>query len=219
MDAHVFYLHGFASSPSSNKARDFAGRFAEHGITLHVPDLNVPDFEHLTLTAMLAKVADEVRACPPGDVYLMGSSMGGAVALHFTDRYRHTEADRVTKLFLMAPAFDFAGNRWHDLGEEGIRAWRETGGHEFFNYAAGGLRRVHYGLFEDLQNYDAFGLELDLPITIFHGRNDESVDVEQSIRFASTRPNVDLHVVDSDHQLLDQVDVMWSAIQSFFGFS
>ena len=214
--AHFFYLHGFASSPSSNKARDFAQRFAERGINLHVPDLNVPDFEHLTLTAMLAKVADEVRACPPGDVYLLGSSMGGAVALHFVDRYRHAEGARVARLFLMAPAFDFAGNRWHDLGEAGITAWRETGGHEFFNYAAGGLRRVHYGLFEDLQRYDSDSLQLDLPIMIFHGQHDESVDVEQSLRFASSRPNVDLHVVDSDHQLLDQVDVMWTAVQTFF---
>lgn len=214
--AHFFYLHGFASSPSSNKARDFARRFADRGITLHVPDLNVPDFEHLTLTAMLAKVAEEVRACPAGDVYLMGSSMGGAVALHFVERYRQTEAARVAKLFLMAPAFDFAGNRWHDLGEAGITAWRETGGYEFFNYAAGGLRRVHYGLFEDLQRYDSDSLHLDLPIMIFHGQHDESVDVAQSQRFASTRLNVDLHVVDSDHQLLDQVDVMWAALQTFF---
>ncbi|MBE0690868.1 MAG: hypothetical protein IH587_12185, partial [Anaerolineae bacterium] len=147
------------------------------------------------------------------------SSMGGAVALHFADRYRNVEAARVGKLFLMAPAFEFAANRWHDLGETGIRAWRETGGHEFFNYAAGGLRRVHYGLFEDLRHYDAYSLHLALPIMIFHGRKDASVEVEQSMRFASARPNVDLCVVDSDHQLLDQIDVMWAALQTFFGLA
>ena len=216
MTAHILYLHGFASSPNSNKARDFERRFAERGIRLHIPDLNVPDFEHLTLTAMLERVGQTLDALPPGDVYLMGSSMGGAVALHFTDRYRNVQAARVRKLFLMAPAFDFAANRWHDLGEAGIQAWRETGSHPFFNYAVGSERGVHYGLFENLQQYDSYSLRLDLPILIFHGRRDESVDVQQSIRFAEARPNVDLRVVDSDHQLLDQTDAMWMALLMFF---
>jgi hypothetical protein len=216
MTNHIFYLHGFASSPSSTKARDFAARCAERGVTLHVPDLNVSSFEQLTLTAMLAKVADEIRALPDGDVYLMGSSMGGAVALHFSDRYRDAEAQRVKKLFLMAPAFDFAGNRWRDLGEYGIQEWRKQGYYQFFNYAAGGLKRVHYGLFEDLQGYNSYSLKLDMPIMIYHGKHDASVDVEQSIQFASTRPNVDLRVVESDHQLLDQTDVMWNALLGFF---
>jgi hypothetical protein len=214
---HYFYLHGFASSPMSNKAQDFSKRFAVLGIPLHVPDLNVPSFERLTLTGMLEKVTEEIYALPLDDVCLMGSSMGGAVALHFSDRYRHAEAARVTKLFLMAPAFDFAANHWHDLGEDGIARWRETGAHKFFNYAAGGLKAVHYGLFQDLQGYDSYALSLPQPILIFHGRNDESVDVEQSIRFAETRPNVNLRVVESDHQLLDQTDVMWAAARTFFG--
>lgn len=216
MTDHYIYLHGFASSPQSNKAQVFAKRFAERGLTLHVPDLNVPNFEQLTLTAMLAKTAEVVGELGEGDVHLMGSSMGGAVALHFADRYRDAEAARVRKLFLMAPAFDFAANRWRDLGADGIAQWRGTGGYEFFNYAVGGLKRVHYGLFEDLQRYDSFGIKLDMPIMIYHGEHDESVDAEQSRRFASTRPNVDLRVVDSDHQLLDQTDVMWDAVTTFF---
>ena len=217
MTAHYFYLHGFASSPQSNKARDFARRFAERGLTLHVPDLNVPDFEHLTLTAMLEKVAQELRTLSADDdVYLMGSSMGGTVALHFTDRYRTSEATRVTKLFLMAPAFDFAANRWRDLGEQGINQWHDTGSYPFFNYAVGGLKQVHFGLYQDLQSYDSYALNLDLPIMIFHGQNDESVEVQQSIHFASARPNVDLRVVDSDHQLLDQTDTMWAELVNFF---
>jgi hypothetical protein len=217
MSAHIFYLHGFASSPQSTKARDFAQRFAAHGLTLHVPDLNVPDFEHLTLTAMLSKVAQEVRALSDDEVFLIGSSMGGAVALHFAARYGHAEAQRVRRLFLMAPAFDFAANRWRDLGEQGMAEWRMRGWFSFFNYAAGGLKQVHYGLYEDLQQFDSFSLKLDLPIMIYHGKRDESVEVEQSIRFAQAHPNVQLYVVDSDHQLLDQTDIMWESMLDFFG--
>ena len=47
------YLHGFASSPSSRKARFFGERFRELGIGLEIPDLAEGDFRNLTLTAQL----------------------------------------------------------------------------------------------------------------------------------------------------------------------
>ncbi len=37
--SRFIYLHGFASSPSSRKARFFEERFRELGIGLEVPDL------------------------------------------------------------------------------------------------------------------------------------------------------------------------------------
>jgi uncharacterized protein len=80
----VIYLHGFASSPASKKATLFRTPMEAHGVRYLVPDLNVPDFEHLTLTAMLERVAETIRDIPDdGPLYLVGSSMGALVALHF----------------------------------------------------------------------------------------------------------------------------------------
>ena len=53
---HVFYLHGFASSPASTKAARFAERLRARGLTVHCPDLNEPDFSTLTVTRMLEQV-------------------------------------------------------------------------------------------------------------------------------------------------------------------
>ncbi len=214
---HLIYLHGFASSPQSKKAQDLAARLAARGIPLHIPDLNAPDFAHLTLTAMLARVAETVRACPPGPVGLIGSSMGGLAALHFVDRYRAAEAARVSKLLLLAPAFDFAANRDRQMGADGLARWRESGWFAFHNFASGSAEPVHYGLVEDLMQYDSYGVALALPTLIVHGLHDESVPHEQSVRFAQGRPNVELRLVDSDHQLLDQTAVIWSALLAFFG--
>jgi len=36
----VVYLHGFASSPQSSKARFFAGKFAEAGVAFEAPQLD-----------------------------------------------------------------------------------------------------------------------------------------------------------------------------------
>jgi hypothetical protein len=209
---NIFYLHGFGSSPGSNKARQLAERFAAHGISLRVPDLNVPDFEHLTLTAMLRRVAAEVNACPPGPVHLIGSSLGGLVALHFADTYRATEGSRVAKLALLAPALDFLGNRDAEL----IDGWREQGQWDWFNYAEGREVPVHYGLVEDVARYDSYTVSTETPTLIIHGEHDESVPVEDSRRFAADRPHVDLRVVDSDHQLLDQVEYIWQSLVQFF---
>lgn len=213
----LIYLHGFASSPASAKAVEFQQRFAQRGIDLRVPDLNVPDFEHLTLTAVLARVAEEARAAAPGSIGLIGSSMGGLAALHFADRYRHAEAAQVTHLFLMAPALDFASNRAKALGERGLDTWRSSGYLTVHHHTYNETRRVHYGLYEDITRYDSFSVTLDTPMLIVHGVHDESVDHQQSVRFAEDRPNVDLKLVDSDHKLLDQTDVMWDWMQTFFG--
>jgi hypothetical protein len=50
---HVFYLHGFASSPKSTKVGYFSERLHEHGVDVRCPDFNQPDFATLTMTRML----------------------------------------------------------------------------------------------------------------------------------------------------------------------
>jgi hypothetical protein len=215
---HIFYLHGLASSPGSNKARYYREAFAAYqDVTVRVPDLNVPDFEHLTLTAMLARVAQEVRDCPPGDVVLMGSSMGGLTALHFADRFRAAEGARVKKLVLMAPAFDFMDNRSAQLGAWGMEEWRQKGYLSVFHFAYNEERRLHYGLVEDVRQYDSYAVSLDVPMLIYHGKNDASVPYQQSERYAQGRANVTLRLLDSDHQLLDQTETMLAGMVEFLG--
>jgi hypothetical protein len=112
------YLHGFASSPSSRKARFFEQRFRELGISLEIPDLAEGNFRSLTLTAQLNVIA---RVCGGGSVSLIGSSMGGYLAALYGAR--HAE---VQKLVLLAPAFSFA-SRWPEtLGEQAIEQWKRT---------------------------------------------------------------------------------------------
>lgn len=210
----VIYLHGFASSPGSKKANFFCERLRAQGHPCHIPDLNVPSFERLTLTAMIAKTAQTVSASPAGDVLLIGSSMGGLTALHFMDRHRDDIARRVKHLVLMAPALDFMENRVEQFGETGLQTWQTNGTRPFFHYAHNEERPVHYGLVEDIQQYDSYSVTLDVPVLIFHGKNDASVDYRQSVRYAAKRPSVDLRLLDSDHQLLDQMDAMLFEVES-----
>ncbi len=213
MPQHVLYLHGFGSSPQSRKAQFFKPYFEEHGVNYHIPDLNEPSFEKLMLTYMLEKVAETIRDSPDGDVYLIGSSMGGLTATHFLDRY--PEAARVKKTVLIAPAFDFIANRTAE-SQKMFEQWKQDGERVFFNYAHGGELPVHYGLVEDVYQYDSYGVTIDIPILIYHGLNDASVDVNQSVGFAESRQNVRLEVLDSDHEMLDKKDEILRGILDFF---
>src|SRR5688572_951350 len=130
----VLYLHGFASSAASTKAAYFKARFADHGIALHTPDFNQPDFSTLTVTRMVEQVLAEIRALPPGPVVLIGSSMGAFVAVQAALRSKAREgrlkpaptnstasagpakppADDgayLDRLILLAPALDFGRRR------------------------------------------------------------------------------------------------------------
>ena len=75
---------------------------------------------------MIARIAAEVVACPPGPVCLIGSSLGGFTALHFLDRRRNAEAAR-SRLILLAPALDFGTRYLEHAPPEALAAW-EAGG-------------------------------------------------------------------------------------------
>jgi uncharacterized protein len=209
----VFYLHGFASSAQSSKAAFFRARFAEHGIAVDVPDFNEPDFSTLTISRMLAQVRRGIAAAPDGPVVVIGSSLGGFVAVQSAVE----SPGRIDRLVLLAPALDFSGNRVRDLGDRGLDEWRATNTLNVFHYGYGRLVPVHYELFADAQRYHPLDARVDLPIQVFQGRMDESVDPDMVERWAAARPNVELHMLEDDHQLHASLPFIWTETARFLG--
>jgi pimeloyl-ACP methyl ester carboxylesterase len=209
---HAIYLHGFASSPGSSKARQFERELTARGVGYSCPDLNEPAFETLTVTRMLDQTRAAIDAAPDGPIALIGSSLGAFVAVHAADADR---SGRIDRLILLAPALDFGGNRLRQLGETGIEEWRRAGTLRFFHYAFNEPREVGFGLYEDAARYDAFKLTRRVPALVFQGRRDASVDPVMVVRWASTRPSVDLRLVDDDHQLAASMVEIWPASAAF----
>jgi pimeloyl-ACP methyl ester carboxylesterase len=209
----VLYLHGFASSAQSSKAAFFRSKLAAHGVDVLTPDFNLPDFSTLTVSRMLGQVHDAIGALPPGPVTLIGSSLGGFVGVHAALQ----DAGRVDRLILLAPALDFGGNRMKELGDRGLDEWRRTDRLDVFHYGFGRVMPVHYELYADAARYHAFNARLELPIQIFQGRADVLVDPATVERWAAARPNVELHLLDDDHQLLGSLDIIWREMARFLG--
>jgi len=198
---HVFYLHGFASSPASTKAARFAERLRTRGLTVHVPDLNEPDFSTLTITRMLEQVDQAIEALPPAPVMLVGSSLGAFVAVHALARRRDDRRWPVACLVLLAPALDFGGNRMRELGPDGIARWRETNRLDIFHYAYEKTVPLGYALYEDAGRYDALSVPIEVPALAFQGTRDTVVDPAMVERWARGQARVTLRLLDDDHQL------------------
>jgi hypothetical protein len=212
--AHVVYLHGFASSPRSSKAERFGRELEARGVGFSCPDFNQPSFETLTVTRMLAQTREAIVAAGRGPVALVGSSLGAFVAAHASDR---DETGLVDRMILLAPAFDFGGNRLRQLGDRGIDEWRRHGTLRVFHYAWNEERDVRFELYTDAARYDAFALGDPRPSLIVQGRRDASVDPASVERWARARRHVVLHMVDDEHQLTASMDTIWTEAERFLG--
>jgi len=216
---HLFYLHGFASSPESGKADDLRARLALLGLPLHAPDFNAPDFSSLTVSRMLGQVWSAMAALPPGPVGLIGSSLGGFVAIHAAASQAADSAHPIARLVLLAPAVDFASGRDGWLTAAELDEWRATGWREVFHHALGRTVPLRYDLYEDGQRFDAFAARFDVSTLVFQGDQDTVVSPARVVEWAASRANVRVRIVPDDHRLQAHIDTIWRESAAFFGIS
>lgn len=209
----VLYLHGFGSSASSSKATFFGKKLREEaGITLETPDFNEPDFSTLTVTRMVDQVVRLLDPTPEaGRTVLVGSSLGAFVAVQVAV----ARPDLVHRLILLAPALDFSDSGLRGPGGADVAEWKRTGSLDVFHFGYGRMMPIHYGLYEDARRYNAMHARIDMPTLIFQGRRDSAVDPVTVEQWSRGRPNVELQMLDDDHQLTASVEYIWREMKRF----
>jgi uncharacterized protein len=206
----IVYLHGFASSPQSSKARFFAQRFGELGVLFEAPALDEGNFEGLTISGQL-RVID--KAVGDGPVVLMGSSLGGYLAALSAAR----GVQKIEKLVLLAPAFQFP-TRWKArFSEHELERWKARGTLPVFHYGYKEERGLGFQIVEDAVKFEDEPV-FTQPALVMHGLRDEVVPASVSKAFAEGHPNVTLRLFDSGHELTDVLDPMWAATAGFLGY-
>ena len=200
---HVLYLHGFGSGPKTAKGTALGKRLADVVSSYAIPDLEAGDFFSLTMDRICERAAAAVAALPNDDapVMVIGSSLGGYTAALLAAAGR---IPRASALLLIAPAFGF-GERWAErLGIAGVGEWRRTGKRAFFHFASEREQPLGVGFLESAECLPGFPLAPEIPVVIVHGRRDDTVDWQQSRRYADQDANIEFHLVDGDHRLTDQ---------------
>jgi hypothetical protein len=209
------YLHGFAADSDSEKGRRLAERFADWGVDLHRPDLNVPSFEELTYTGMVEAV-DRMTAEVGGEEpwRFVGSSMGGFIAARWAARH----PERVDRLVLLCPGFNMV-ERWAEiLGQERVAEWEEEGHFLFFD-PSDSLTAVHWELYADARDNHPSYPQVECPVVVFHGAEDEIVPLASSERYVDGRDDRELVVVADNHTLHESVDAIAARAGRFFGLT
>ncbi|NET74416.1 MAG: alpha/beta fold hydrolase [Sphaerospermopsis sp. SIO1G2] len=202
---HLVYLHGFGSGPNSGKAQALANHYDWSSVT--IPNLEDDDFYHMTMQSMADVAVSAIDSvADDGDhILLVGSSLGGYLASWLAAEQRLPR--HVAGLLLLAPAFDF-GHRWRTLiGAEGLAAWLATGERMFYHYQLATERPLSAAFARSCEEVPAFPQPANLPTIIIHGRQDETVPWSVSRLYAEMSPQVEYHLVNSDHALMADTDL------------
>lgn len=206
---HYIYLHGFASSPRSTKARDLSDRFAQRSTPLIVPDLNQGDFSHLSLTRQLRQV-EALFPPVPAPVTLIGSSFGGLTAAWLGERH-----PQVQRLVLLAPAFGFLAHWLPRLGEEQVQRWQAERYLPVYHYGQDQWIPLSYEFVKDAAQFQDESLHRPVPTLVLHGKQDEVIPIAASLEYAKARPWVRLVELESDHALVNVSAEIWQEVCQF----
>ncbi|HOG46345.1 MAG TPA: YqiA/YcfP family alpha/beta fold hydrolase [Anaerolineae bacterium] len=205
----ILFLHGFASSAHSSKARYLGERFAAlPGVRFDALDFNPTpaDFEHMTITGMIDRLRQFALDHEMHSARIIGSSLGALVALHYARRYAG-----VDRLLLLAPALRYG----LQVSDDELRRWEREGAIRVPHHAFDAELPLGYGYHLDGLRY-AQPVPPPAEITIVHGTADSIVPIQGSRSYAAAHPGmVRLVEVASDHRLEDQLDAIWGQVESF----
>jgi pimeloyl-ACP methyl ester carboxylesterase len=206
----ILLLHGFASSGQSTKAQYVREKIRTvRQVAFDAFDFNPTpkDFEYLTITGMIDRLRQYVLDRHLGLMSVVCSSLGGLVGLHYARRYGGVE-----RLLLLAPALSYLGA---ERTAEQLEQWRQMGAAPIYHHGFGREMPLQYGFHEDGLRYRE-RVPPPVPVTIIHGRNDETVPISHSREYAAEyAEQVDLIEVDSVHTLYDQLPFIWEQMRMF----
>jgi pimeloyl-ACP methyl ester carboxylesterase len=213
----IFWLNGFRSEMIGNKARALDGFGAAEGVAVTRFDYSGHgqsggDFLDGTLSRWLEE-ALAIFDTTAGEQIVVGSSMGGFLALLLNRALRARGEARVRALILIAPAVDMTEELMRpEFTPEDLEALATTGVVEQPSQYSDEPYPITARLIEDGVNHLMFGgvIETGCPVTILQGAQDPDVPLEHALKLVShllTDPVTLTVVPDGDHRLSRDEDL------------
>jgi pimeloyl-ACP methyl ester carboxylesterase len=213
----IFWLNGYRSEMTGTKASMLDAFGAEKGIAVTRFDHSGSgqsggDFLDGTITRWLEESL-AVFATTSGPQVLVGSSLGGWLALLMARELRRQGIDRVKALVLIAPAVDATAELMTKrLTKAQLAALRRDGVVQRPSQYSTEPYPYTLKLIDDGSNHLMFGKGIDVgaPVTILQGGKDPDVPRDHALRLVQhllTDPVTFTLVPDGDHRLSRDEDL------------
>jgi pimeloyl-ACP methyl ester carboxylesterase len=209
----VVFLPGFRSDMGGDKATALAAFCAVCGVGMLRFDYSghgasSGDFLDGTIGAWAADALAAIDSLTTGKLILVGSSMGGWIAL-LTAMAR---PDRIAALVGIAAAPDFTQRLMWDAMAPSERATLQRDGVLHVPSQYGDPTPITRGLIEDGANHLVLtgSIQVACPIRLLHGQADPDVPWELALQIAAQAASSDTRVIlvkDGDHRLSRPADL------------
>lgn len=206
----LFWLSGFRSDMTGSKATAVDAFGESHGLGVTRFDYSGHgqsggDFNLGTISRWLEE-AMAVFETTSGPQILVGSSMGGWIALLLTLALRRTGRDRVAGLVLIAPATDMTELMLGQMPKKYHKLLDKQGFVDTPSEYSADPYRINKALIDDGRQHLLFGraIELGCPVTILQGAKDRDVPKEQAMKLVQhllTDPVTLTLVPDGEHRM------------------
>lgn len=232
----LVWLQGFKSEMTSTKASHLAQWCAGNGLGLTRFDYSghgqsSGKFEDGTLGQWLGEAIAVISQLTQGPQVLVGSSMGGFLALlaarHFNGRAKDGEVPRIAGLVLIAPAWDMITEVMEPrLSPEAKAMIERTGVWQRPSRYEDGPYPITRGLIEEGRRHVLAGTAFNpkCPVRIVHGIQDPDVPWQHSMRLVDELGCEDVRVTlikDGEHRLsrVQDLALLTSTIAEVAGLS
>ena len=209
----VVFLPGFRSDMTGDKATALAAFCAQRGAAMLRFDYSghgasSGDFLHGTIGAWTADTLAAIDALTSGKLILVGSSMGGWLALLAAI----ARPDRTAALVGIAAAPDFTQRLMWDAMAPLERATLQRDGVLYVPSQYGDPTPITQALVQDGANHLVLTghIPIRCPIRLLHGQADPDVPWELALRIAEQVATQDVRVIlvkDGDHRLSRPADL------------
>lgn len=207
------YVHGFRSNAHGSKATALGQCASDAGFGYVAFDQagcghSGGRFRDFTISGALADLLAVTDFLAPARLVLLGSSLGGLLAVAAAPQL----GARLAGLVLIAPAFGLLTHYFDRLPPARLAAWRRDGILRLADEYEGGEYELGYGFYQDAQAYRRpLTTRFDCPLVVIHGERDELLPVSDSVAFAAQAEarQVSLFVVPgADHRANDALPLM-----------
>ena len=206
----LFWLSGFRSDMTGSKA-EALDRFGEsHGLAVTRFDYSGHgqsggDFNLGTISRWLEE-AEAVFETTSGPQIVVGSSMGGWIALLLVRALRRRGSNRVIGLVLIAPAVDMTELMLAQMPKKYQKLLDTQGYVDTPSEYSADPYRINKALIEDGKTHLMFdrAIETGCPVTILQGARDKDVPKEQAAKLVEhllTDPVTLTLVPDGEHRM------------------